>query len=118
MYIDKFRNEKEHAWIDENEVYHGTLDEMDEASVIISYYFRGDSGGEDDKFLKCVLFYLKMIDEKTFPKDYDGLFYVIIDYFDKCELIESGVSVRFAWLTEKGKNCLADIKEFIESSTC
>jgi hypothetical protein len=115
MYIDKFRNEETNSWVTDDNTHLGYLDDTDERDVIVTFYFDCDVGGQSDSFITYIFQYLKMIDEQKWPKEYDGLFYAIMNLLDKCNLIESGVSIRVPWLTERGKNCLNDIKEFMEA---
>ena len=43
--------------------------------------------------------------------DDDGAYYLIAGQLERNDLIEHGVSIRCAWITEKGKEFLTKLKE-------
>ena len=46
----------------------------------------------------------------TLIKDDLGAFYIIAGILDKLEFIEHGTSIRFSWITEKGKEFLDSLR--------
>lgn len=85
----------------------------------IDHFYFSDSGGFDDggETEKCLRYFYTFLDIIQNRKWEQGAvndsaeWYTVIHVFECNDLIESGVSVRVPWLTEKGKMLVEDLEE-------
>jgi hypothetical protein len=98
-------------YLDDNETYLGTKSEIDEDEAVLQFYFNClDSGGEHTIVLEYLFKYLTLIKDRNWPSEHSGEYYCIMHILEKHDLIESGVSIRVPWLTEKGLLAYDDIR--------
>ena len=112
MFIDKFR--KTGTWVDDDDTYYGDIKDTSVEEVIMCYYFGADGTIEADKFLSYIFKFLNIIVENKPQQEFTGEFYAMMAFLEKCDLIELGVSIRYPWFTEQGKNLYNDLKELYQ----
>ena len=123
MYCKQFIDQD--AYLSEDRLAHlGFIKDMDDSDLILSFYLPYlDHGGESTKVLNTIKTFLTELEANKcrFCADnkppvvknleFSGTFYIIASLLTQANLLNSGVSIRWSWLTEKGTHFLDDIKE-------
>ena len=99
-------------YFNEDEVMIGDISDADDADLILGYYMQIDHGGQSDSVCNYLFSYMTKISSRDWPSDYNGEWYVVMELLSRCKIIESGVSVRVPWLTEKGSLMFKDLCEW------
>lgn len=117
--IEKLKkvDDSEYPYLDENGVSHRS-----KKSYLQTEIFRFCGCGDPDSAMLFVRDMLKLLEErkgwseeikKELPTD--GVYYFVLYMLDDKGLTEHGSSVGGSWLTDKGKEVLADIEWCIEN---
>jgi hypothetical protein len=105
------KNIQDDMYFDDNNTMIGDVADLDESDLILGFYIQIDHGGQSDSVCDYLYDFMNKIKNRDWPIDYYGQWYVVMDLLSRCRLIESGVSVRVPWLTEKGELMYNDLRE-------
>lgn len=94
----------------------GEIESTDVEDAVISFYCNClDTGGQDDTVLFFLHKYLYAVNYRQWPEEYEAQWYIVMNIFETNKLVESGVSIRVPWLTNRGMKALHDMGMILTS---